>query len=189
VRVRRVSPVLGDQARDDHFALFGLPRRYRVDLGDLEERYLARSREAHPDRFVAADARARVAALQASMRLNEAYRILKKPVARAEYLLGLEGMGIGEHDKLEVGFLAEMLELREELAEARAAGDRARVGALGAEMAARRDAALARVGDEFAGWEASGDRGALERIKRDLVLLRYVRRYLDEVAGQDPEDV
>jgi Fe-S protein assembly co-chaperone HscB len=135
--------------------------------------------------------RARVAALQASMQLNEAHRTLKRPVERAEYLLSLEGIRIGQNEVVDPELLGEMLELREQLGEARTAGRTDEVAALRRAMEARRDAALERVAAGFARFEAGGGRGELAAIKEQLILLRYVRRYLDEIArtaqDADPE--
>ena len=62
-----------------------------------------------------------MAALSRSRALNDAYQTLKKPVARAEYLLERAGVTIGDNERLDPAFLMEILELREELAEARVA--------------------------------------------------------------------
>src|SRR4051794_8729833 len=70
----------------NHFDLLGLPPRYRVDVAALDAAYRKLQTEVHPDKFAAAgDAEKRVA-LQASARVNEAYRALKDPVQRAQYL-------------------------------------------------------------------------------------------------------
>src|SRR5262245_34105471 len=117
----------------DHFATLGLAPRFELDPAELERSYLERSREVHPDRFAAA----RVAALQRSMAVNEAYKILKRPVKRAEHLLGRHGVTIGGNERLDPAFLAEILELREELAEARQAGDLPKVTRLEKAMKGR----------------------------------------------------
>jgi molecular chaperone HscB len=104
----------------NHFELFGLPLRYRVDAAALEHAYRALQGDVHPDRHAAAgDAQKRIA-LQASARVNEAYRTLKDPVARAEYLLHVRGVdATSETDsRLEVAFLTRQLERREAADEA-----------------------------------------------------------------------
>lgn len=109
----------------NHFELFGLPLRYRLDDGALERIYRALQRAVHPDRFAtAADTEKRLA-LQASARVNEAYRTLRDPVARAEYVLSLRGVdATGETDtRLPVAFLARQLERRERAEEATEARD------------------------------------------------------------------
>ncbi|RMH38786.1 MAG: Fe-S protein assembly co-chaperone HscB [Deltaproteobacteria bacterium] len=173
----------------DHFALLGFEPRFAIDLDELERRYHERSRAAHPDRVAGAAAGQRVAALNESMALNEAYEVLRKPVPRAEYLLALHGVTIGDNEVLDPAFLADVLDAREELAAAIAAGDRARVNQLGADMQRRRDAAVAALGELWRRFDDTGDRAALDEIKRELIRLRYVDRYLEQVdAAQDDDD-
>src|SRR5713226_9117094 len=80
-------------ARTDFFSFLGLPRKLRIDMSDLEQRYRALSRQFHPDYFYNAAPAERRAALEKSSYLNDAYRTLKSPIARIEYLLKLEGAG------------------------------------------------------------------------------------------------
>ena len=83
----------------DYFALFGLPRHLHVDLAALEKAFYAQSRKLHPDRFAAKAAAEQAAALAASSQLNDAYRTLREPIARTEYLLGLEGIAMEEQSR------------------------------------------------------------------------------------------
>jgi molecular chaperone HscB len=160
----------------DYFAVFGVDRRYDVDFAGLEARFREQSRKLHPDRFAKADPRARRASLQRSVQLNEAWRTLKDPFKRAEYLLALSGVSLAK--EVPPALLMETLELREELAEARAAGDDARVQAMARAMRARVEAAMHAV--------ASGlESGDLARVAVELVALRYYRRFMDEVALHD----
>jgi len=158
---------------DDPFALLGLSPAYDVDSAALERAFFERSKALHPDRVASAPAAERVAALSRSRALNDAYQLIKKPVSRAEYLLALAGVTIGDNERLEPAFLMEILELREELAEARAAGRRERVEELQRAMKARRAAAL----DALPGLFAASD---FQAIKHRLIVLRYIHRYLEE---------
>jgi molecular chaperone HscB len=83
----------------DFFEVFGLKRHLRVDTASLEKAFYARSRKLHPDRFAARPAREQEAALAESSRLNDAYRTLKDPIARTQYLLSLEGVELEEQSK------------------------------------------------------------------------------------------
>jgi molecular chaperone HscB len=167
--------------RDDPFALLGLAPGFDVDLAALERAFFERSKQLHPDRVAGASAAERVAALSRSRALNDAYQLIKRPVARAEYLLARAGVAIGDNERLDPAFLMEILELREELAEARAAGNTALVGKLQGAMQARRNDALGALPALF----AAGD---LAAIKERLILLRYVNRYLEECdAALDEE--
>lgn len=166
-----------------YFDLLGLPETFALDGAALEAAYLARSKDAHPDRFAQAPAAERVAALQRARTLNEAYKTLKKPVPRAEYLLARHGVTIGDHERLDdAAFLMEILELREELAAARVAGKLDDVGRLEAAMKQRHRALVDQLAPAFAAAER-GDAAALATIKRALIELRYVGRYLEECAA------
>ena len=76
----------------DFFSFLGLPRKLRIDMVDLEQRYRALSRQFHPDYFYNAPPAERRGALEKSSYLNDAYRTLKNPIARVDYLLKLEGL-------------------------------------------------------------------------------------------------
>lgn len=167
----------------DPFAVLGAPRRYDVDLGELEARYKDLSRKVHPDRFAKADPRARRASLQRTVQLNEAWRTLKDPVRRAEAMLALAGVAVAAEKDTAVppALLMEILELREELGEARLAGDDAKVLRMAQAMRAR-------VGETMAAIAAglgAGTPEALRDVARLLVALRYDRRFLDEVAAHE----
>jgi len=162
------------------FAILGVPESYDLSGDDLERKYRELSLRLHPDRFAKAPAAERVAALSKSTALNEAYRTLRSPVGRAEHLLELAGKPLREGETVDQAFLLEILELREALAEARAADDTARADTLGAEVAARREAALGRLPELFAA-------GSLDEAKAELIALRYFQRFLDEHAGKDTD--
>ena len=83
----------------DYFEVFGLPRRLQVDVAALEKAFYAQSRRLHPDRFAARPAEEQEAALARSSELNDAYRTLKDPILRTQYLLGLEGVELEEQSK------------------------------------------------------------------------------------------
>ena len=83
----------------DYFALFDLPRHLHVDVAALEKGFYAQSRRLHPDRFAARPAAEQEEALAASSQLNDAYRTLREPIARTEYLLGLEGIQMEEQSR------------------------------------------------------------------------------------------
>src|ERR1700676_5097817 len=125
------QPIANQQ--DDYFALFSLPRKLRIAGDALEQKFLQLSWKLHPDNFVNSSEAERESTLQRSSRLNDAYRVLRDPVARVEYLLELEGMRKeGEHkQQAPTELLEEVFELNEsldELREAKSAG--ANLGAL-----------------------------------------------------------
>src|ERR1039458_6127616 len=82
-----------------YFEIFSLPAHLVIDLAALEKSFYALSRRLHPDRFAAKSGDEQAAALAESSRLNDAYRTLKDPIARTEYLLKLEGVELEEQSK------------------------------------------------------------------------------------------
>jgi molecular chaperone HscB len=106
----------------DHFALFDLPRAFRIDTAVLDERYRDIQAQVHPDKFADADEAQRRRSLQWATKANEAYQSLKKPLSRALYLLTLCGNDINMADNhaMPIEFLMEQMEWREAVAEARA---------------------------------------------------------------------
>jgi molecular chaperone HscB len=102
------------------FELFGLPQRFAQERSEIDRRWKELQREAHPDRFAAQGHTAQRAALQWSVRINEAYQRLKDPLKRAAYLCELLGAPIDAHRNTAMppAFLMEQMEWREALDEA-----------------------------------------------------------------------
>jgi molecular chaperone HscB len=173
----------------DYFRVLGLPRKFEVNVDDLERRYKEMTKVLHPDRFARADGRARRASLERSVQLNLAWRILSQPVSRAEYLLSLEGIELGEPagskksgeadsrstQPVDTALLVEVMELREALAEARARADSAKVASLVAGVQAHHDREMVEVAAGFAAGQPN-----LAAIAARLVAARYYRRFLEE---------
>ena len=125
------SQILTIGRHGDYFAFLGVPRKLNLDASDLEQRFRALSRQFHPDYFYNATPNERRASLERSSYLNDAYRTLKNPIARVEYLLGLEGFSarppgndpdnVGNHAaaKVPAALLEEVFALNEELDEVR----------------------------------------------------------------------
>src|SRR4029077_2169898 len=107
----------------DHFLLFGLPRKLWIEMSALEKKFLQLSWKIHPDKFVNASAEEQELSLKRSSELNDAYRVLRDPLARLEYLLEIEGMRKeGEHkQQAPPELLEEVFELNESLDELREA--------------------------------------------------------------------
>ncbi len=83
----------------DYFTFFGLPRKLNLDTALLEREFYDLSRKLHPDLVARADAREQEWSLEQSSLLNDAYRTLKDPIKRTEYLLRLEGVELEEQSK------------------------------------------------------------------------------------------
>jgi molecular chaperone HscB len=119
--------VLQVPEHSDYFAMFEMPRKLWIEMGGLEQKFLQLSWKLHPDNFVNATATEREISLKRSSELNDAYRTLRDPVARVEYLLAIEGARKEGHNKQQVPpeLLEEVFELNEsldELREAKASG-------------------------------------------------------------------
>ena len=111
----------------DHFALFGLPRRYALDEAQLSSLYHVLSAQVHPDKFAHLSEAEQRLAMQRTTRVNEAYQTLRQPLARAKYLLGLAGIDVDQGREMSGEFLMQQMEWREMVADARAASDVARL--------------------------------------------------------------
>lgn len=176
----------------DHFEVFGLPRRLSIDAGDLQRRFYELSRRHHPDFHQGAPADEQARALEASARVNAAYRALRDPLARIEYLVRLEeGRETKEGATLRPtappALLAEMFEIQEALQEAKAGGldEEGRT-----RLAAELERLLARHGEEEArlrgplaeAWDA-GDAAARARVVGEFKTALATRAYLRTVIA------
>ena len=100
------------------FALFDLPVAFQVDSALLNERYLALQKSLHPDNFSAASAQEQRLAIQKSAEINDALRILKDPIARADSIIAIntgEQENPEEKSNKDIGFLMQQMEWRETL--------------------------------------------------------------------------
>jgi molecular chaperone HscB len=117
------SKILTLGRHGDYFAFLGLPRKLGIDAEDLEQRFRRLSREFHPDYFYNAPPAERRASLERSSYLNDAYRTLKQPIARIEYLLQAEGLAPKNPQEasrqVPPALLEEVFALNEELDEIR----------------------------------------------------------------------
>ena len=109
----------------DFFALLGLPRRFRLAAGELDSRYRELQARVHPDRFASAPEAERRLSMQWASQANEAYRTLKKPLARAGYLIELAGVDLRAETNtaMPADFLMQQMEWREALEDANSVAD------------------------------------------------------------------
>ncbi len=134
--------------RADYFEIFGVVRAYQVDLAALQAAYMAISRNIHPDRFALADATVQSAAMRASAIVNRAYETLKDAFARAEYLLETAGGKSAAQDRrVPPDLLGQVMMMREELEDGRAAGDEKRIQSIRADVLEQRRAAQSAVAE------------------------------------------
>lgn len=163
----------------DHFALLGLSRRFDIDAEDLERRYLDLASKVHPDRFAGADHAHLRRSMEASAAVNEAYRVLRDPVKRAEYLCRLGGLDLDSTDPhhgaphMDQTFLLEMIERRETLEAKRAEG--------GAALDEYRDSVEDEMDETFEQGVELIAAGRMRDAARTLIARRYLQRLLDEI--------
>lgn len=180
--------------KTDHFALFGLPRKLALDLGALEGDFHALSRKFHPDFYQTRGSRARAVSLENSARLNVAYRTLRDPITRVEYLLELEGLPVGTPSNPPAELFEEILELQEARQEYRAKGDpelRDRLQASLRELESRKAALEEELSGLFVEWDRRLDskgepgdecRKLLERMRGVLATRAYLRTVLRDLT-------
>lgn len=101
----------------NYFTFLNVPESFEIDLKALEKNYFSAQRQYHPDRFVGKPDSERLVAAQRSADINAAYKTLKEPLSRAQYLLKLQGVVVGtEKDTVKPShaLLTEVMEWREE---------------------------------------------------------------------------
>ena len=188
----------------DYFTFFGLPRKLNLDVAALEREFYALSRKLHPDVYASHDLQEQEWSLEQSSRLNDAYRILKDPIRRTEYLLKLEGVELEGQSKAATeearktgekkqivppDLLEEVFELNTQLDELRAnkkLGEED--GVLIAELQQHKTALEAKFGwlfEELQGywkaWDAaqdSGNEAESRRVRDQMVDLLNRRSYI-----------
>jgi molecular chaperone HscB len=169
----------------DYFERLGLPRRFSIDAAGLERAYLAGSRAVHPDYHAAGSDADLAVSTEASAAVNEAYTTLRDPFTRADHLLGLlGGPTAGEHKQMPPAFLAEMLEAREQVEEAR--GTPEAVARLEAEFSERYRALMDQVGRVFAQLDSTPESDAgranlLGQVRGLLNAAKYARGLLRDL--------
>jgi Fe-S protein assembly co-chaperone HscB len=104
-----------NRSMSNHFQVLQLPQALPVDMQLLQERYHAQQLKSHPDRHVQASPEARHQAIQQTMAITEAYRVLREPMLAAAHFLELHDTGIQETPSARL--LMETMEAQETLAE------------------------------------------------------------------------
>ena len=163
----------------EYYRCFGLEPKWNLDLQDLERRFYALSRALHPDRHARGSLAERRAALDASARLNDAYRTLKDPLLRAEYLLHQLGVDGRESPEL----LEEVFDLNLELEELKAEADPAGLVAAGSRFESLRVEADRDLTAKFAAFERSQDRALLPEIRSALSRRKYLGNLIRELSA------
>ncbi|HVQ61068.1 MAG TPA: Fe-S protein assembly co-chaperone HscB [Burkholderiales bacterium] len=164
----------------NHFQIFDVPARFDVDLEALETRYRELQREVHPDRFARASQAEQRVSMQLATRVNEAYQTLKSPVARAGYLLTLQGVDpeFETNTAMPPEFLADQMEKRELLEQAVTVSDWQRVIALSSDLRLEQDTLLARIERQL---EAQGWNEAAQTLRQ----LKFLEKFGEEIGAAE----
>jgi len=167
----------------DYFEFLDLPRNLAIDGKDLEKRFYALSRQLHPDLHSRKSPAEREQAEESTAVLNDAYRTLREPIARAEYLLKLEGFDIGEQTTKDVPpeLLEEVFELNMALEEAdveQLESARQRFEGMRIELDSELEQAFAR-------WDATRDREALTGVRGLLNRRKYITNLINKAHVPD----
>ena len=184
----------------DYFSFLGLPRKLNVGAADLEQRFRTLSRQFHPDYFYNASPAERRASLERSSYLNDAYRTLRQPISRIEYLLKLEGMapsGPAEAARqVPPALLEEVFALNEELDEIR---DLRGSGAPAEQWLARLERARqpieakrieheAQLQTLAAQWDAGGGPEVLMALRDQFLERNYIHNLLEGIERESRAD-
>jgi len=167
----------------DFFSYFDLARSYTIERNLLEQRYLDRSRQFHPDRVMHLSEHDKRIAMERSSAINKAYQTLRDPLKRAEYLLLLEGIDLNSSEPKSgapvpnQAFLLAMLELREELEQAQKTGLTA--------VEALRESVQVQAVEHMDQAILALEAGSIAQAAQALVAHRYLTRFLAEVDHLD----
>jgi molecular chaperone HscB len=159
------------------FELFALPQRFAQERPEIDARWKELQREAHPDRFAAQGHTAQRAALQWSVRINEAYQRLKDPLRRAAYLCELQGVRVNAENNtaMPADFLVEQMEWRESLDEARSPAD---LDALETQLDRSRDEAVRHIA------QLLDERGDAAAASEQVRALMFIERFGHDVEAR-----
>ncbi len=200
-RCVKVQPV---SKETDYFTCFGVPRRLMLDAKKLEAKFYELSRSFHPDFYQTKSPAEQTISLGNAAVLNTAYRTLRDPIQRAEYLLGLEAGSVKDiRTSPPADLFEEILELQDTLDEYRSSERDSREGhelraALEVEqrvLEQRKQEMEAQLQQLFTEWDQLQDRGeatSLARVERDRILKQmrdllsnrtYVNNIVNDLAA------
>ena len=178
----------------DPFVTFDLPRRYAIDLDDLQQRFVRLSAEHHPDRF--SDPMEQAEAADRIAQINEAHAMLKDPVRRARTLVNLiENQNAREgddasasNDDLPPDFLMEVMEIRETMEQAIENDDQAKLDELRRWAQSERQSNLEKIAAAFdthlnsVTTDTTPD-ALVGDVRQRLNVMRYLDRMLEQMPG------
>ena len=197
------SRILALGRHGDYFTFFGLPRKLTIAQDELERRFRELSRKFHPDYYYNASPTERLASLERSSYLNDAYRALRTPATRIEHLLAIEGLPSSSRKKARQRFrrrcskkcsrlneeLDEIREQRESGADAAALARRLQAARL--PIDAKREEHERQIEELSARWDGQLDtasaadrRATLEALRERLLERNYINNLLATIERE-----
>lgn len=177
---------------EDVFKIFDLPRAYKLDPDQLQQRFIQLSSAQHPDRF--SDALEQAEAAEQIAAINQAYMILKDPARRAEALIDLirddaeAKAQTSKKDELPPDFLMEVMEIRESLQDALESGDQDKLREIQAWAETERQNHLNQIAVAFDAHmnsvttDTTPD-GLVSKVQMHVNVLRYLDRMLEQSSA------
>lgn len=196
-RCVKVQPV---SKETDYFTCLGIPRRLALDPKKLEAKFYELSRAFHPDFYQTKSPTEQTISLGNAAVLNTAYRTLRDPIQRAEYLLALESGSVKDiRTSPPADLFEEILELQDTLEQYRASDRESDEGhrlhtTLQTEqqtLERRREEMESQLRQLFMDWDQVQDRGeatSQARAERDRILkqmreLLSHRTYINNIVN------
>lgn len=164
----------------DYFAVLQLPAACEVDKAALERNYRELQSQWHPDRFAGAGQQEKLAAVQKTSLINDAYSTLKSPVSRAAHLLRLNNVDVDSHSQshMDPAFLHTQMELRDQLETLVQTGDIDGLEAMQQETAGQKDA----LWEEFCRAMEGGD---FETARKVFYKMQFMFKLRDEIHAAE----
>ncbi len=169
----------------DYFTFFGIEERLDLHSQDLEKRFYQLSRKWHPDLFARRSAAEQQEALENTALLNDAYRTLREPISRAEYVLSRHGLEVSEQKSGSVPpeLLEEVFELNMALEELRSgdADAKPQLESAQTKFLGMRDEIDQDLQAEFTKYDPASPEKTLGEIRALLNRRNYIRNLITEV--------
>ncbi len=175
-----------------HYEIFGLAPLLHLDLDKLQATYHELSRRYHPDFHTTSSSGERAKALEMTARLNDAYRTLRDPTRRAEYLVKSQGLTV-DSSKVPQSLLMEVFEINEAIQELREpGGNAAKLEEVRAAIGEKKDAFQQELEHAFSEWDSLVERNAdedsrnqqLRRLADILAQASYIRNLEAELNDE-----
>ena len=162
----------------------GLKPKLALDSEDLKKRFYDRSRQWHPDRFSRGTSEEKRRSEEMTSTLNDAFRVLRDPVSRAEYFLSQSGLELPKDAPPEL--LEEIFDLNMALEELRGGDESARDQLIAAQqrftgMLGEADTSLAGL---FGRYDETSDKAVLDEVRATLNRRKYVSNLLRDVEKE-----